>query len=152
MGDSNMRHIENIIGTKLPEDFKDFLKTNGGLSHYERYFIDSDKTVWEVNRYLAYQDLFKLTEEFLESYKRKLVPFAFDMGGWHFCLCLDEGSDYGSIVINRWSDYLPEEQFIAQMKVYYQIYHNGQEVRGPVQLNHSSQFEISFCNHVIWIR
>ncbi|MFD1605916.1 SMI1/KNR4 family protein [Flavobacterium artemisiae] len=112
MGDSNMRHIENIIGTKLPEDFKDFLKTNGGLSHYERYFIAIDKTMWEVNRYLAYQDLFKLTEEFLESYKRKLVPFAFDMGGWHFCLCLDEGSDYGSIVINRWSDYLPEEQFI----------------------------------------
>lgn len=112
MGDSNMRHIESIINVELTEDFKDFLKLNGGLSHYERFFIDQDKTVWEVNSYLNYFELFKLTSEFLEKYKRKLIPFAFDMGGWHFCLCLDEGSDMGGIIVNRWTDHLPKDQFL----------------------------------------
>jgi SMI1-KNR4 cell-wall len=112
MGDSNIRHIESIIGSPLSENFKEFLKENGGLSHYERYFIDKAQTQWEVQKYLTYVELFKLTEEFLREYKRKLVPFAFDPGGWHFCLCMDEGADYGSIIINRWTDHLPEEQFL----------------------------------------
>ena len=90
MGDSNMRHIESIIGLLLPENFKFFLKENGGLSHYERYFFDKEQTQWEVKKYLAYVEFFKLTEEFLDEYKRRLVPFAFDPGGWHFCLCMDK--------------------------------------------------------------
>ena len=113
MGDSNMRHIESIIGATLFENFKEFLKENGGLSHYERYFIDRAKIQWEVKKYLTYGELFKLTEEFLREYKRKLIPFAYDPGGWHFCLCMDAGEDYGKIVINRWTDHLPEEQFLV---------------------------------------
>ena len=113
MGDSNMKHIESIIGLPLSENFKKFLKENGGLSHYERYFTDKVQTNWEVKKYLTYTELFKLTEEFLKEYNRKLIPFAYDGGGWHFCLCMDEGVDYGKIIVNRWTDYLPEEQFLV---------------------------------------
>lgn len=48
MRDSNMRHIESIIGSPLLENFKSFLKENAGLSHYERYFFDKEQTQWEV--------------------------------------------------------------------------------------------------------
>ncbi len=113
MGDSNIRHIESIIDSKLTENFKMFLKDNGGLSHFERYFIDDAQTQWEVQKYFTYTELFKLTKEFLENYKRKLVPFAYDLGGWHFCLCIDEGANYGKIIVNRWTDHLPEEQFLV---------------------------------------
>lgn len=113
MGDSNLRHIESIIDSKLSENFKMFLKDNGGLSHYERYFIDEIQTQWELQKYFTYTELFKLTKEFLDNYKRKLVPFAYDLGGWHFCLCMDVGADYGKIIVNRWTDHLPEEQFLV---------------------------------------
>jgi hypothetical protein len=63
MGDSNIKHIESIIGSVLPEDFKCFLKENAGLSHYERYFFDWEDTQWEVKKYLTYPELFKLEEE-----------------------------------------------------------------------------------------
>ena len=111
MGDSNTSHIESIIGSPLPDNFKEFLKENGGLSHYERIYIDNQNTHWEVISYLSYVELYKLTDEFKGAYERKLVPFAFDAGGWHFCLCFDE-SDYGTIIVNRWTDHIPEEQFL----------------------------------------
>ncbi|MDI9882799.1 SMI1/KNR4 family protein [Flectobacillus longus] len=112
MGDSNVRHIESIINISLSEDFKDFLKANAGLSHYERYFFDKDKTQWEVQKYLSYPELFKIEEELFIDYHRKLVPFAYDPGGWHFCLSFDKDT-YGKIIINRWTDHLPEEQFLV---------------------------------------
>jgi hypothetical protein len=40
------------------------------------------------------------------------VPFAYDPGGWHFCLSFDADT-YGKIIINRWTDHLPEEQFLV---------------------------------------
>lgn len=111
MGDASIRLVEESIASTFSENFKDFMKENGGLSHFERYFIDKENTQWEVNSYCNFTELYKLTEEFLKSYHRKLVPFAFDAGGWHFCLCIEE-KDYGTVIINRWTDYLPEEQFL----------------------------------------
>lgn len=109
----NLNSIELIIGNPLPIDFQEFIKSNGGLSHYERFYIDDKKNCWEVSSYLDYDDLHKLTQEFLQSYNRKLVPFAYDMGGWHFCLCMDDTAENGKIIVNRWSDYLPTEQFLV---------------------------------------
>ncbi|MBK9580663.1 MAG: SMI1/KNR4 family protein [Saprospiraceae bacterium] len=42
----------------------------------------------------------------------KKIPFAYDPGGWHFCLSFDEDT-FGKVVVNRWSDHLPEDQFIV---------------------------------------
>lgn len=75
-------------------------------------FFDEAQTKWEVQKYLTYSELFELTRELTEKYHRKLIPFAYDLGGWHFVLCMDEGANYGSVIINRWSDYLPNEQFL----------------------------------------
>lgn len=63
-------------------------------------------------KYLTYPELYKLTDEFLREYHRKLVSFAYDPGGWHLCLSFDEAT-YGNIIINRWTDNLPEEQFLV---------------------------------------
>lgn len=108
----NLSSIEKIIDKSLPMIFQDFMKSNGGLSHYERIFIDKHEAHWEVNIYLNYSDMYKLTEEFLKEYHRKLIPFAYDGGGWHFCLSFDADT-YGKIIINRWTDHLPEEQFLV---------------------------------------
>ena len=34
-----------------------------------------------------------------------------DPGGWHFCLSIDE-KDYGTIIVNRWTDHSEENQFL----------------------------------------
>lgn len=112
MGDSNIRHIESIINESLSIEFASFLKQNAGLSHYERIYIDHEQTEWEVKKYLTYVEMFKLTNEFIVEYKRKLLPFAFDLGGWHFCLSFDPDT-YGKIIINRWTDHSPEDQFVV---------------------------------------
>ncbi len=107
----SLESIENIIKEKFPVEFTQFMVLNGGLSHYERIFTDKDKTLWEVQSYLNYSELYNLTKEFFEVYQRKLVPFAYDLGNWHFCLCMDE-KDFGCIIVNRWTDYPKEEQFL----------------------------------------
>jgi hypothetical protein len=112
MGDASIKLIEDVIGEKFDIYFAEFLKKNAGLSHEEFIYIDKSKTEWHVQSYNDFNDLFGLTKEFLDGYKRKLVPFAYDGGGWHFCLSFDDET-YGKIIINRWTDHLPEEQFLV---------------------------------------
>ncbi|HEX7904185.1 MAG TPA: SMI1/KNR4 family protein [Chitinophagaceae bacterium] len=112
MGEASVQMLEQIVGEKFSENFREFLKENSGLSHYENIFIDKDGTRWQIQQYNMFKDLYGLTEEFLKTYKRKLIPFAYDPGRWHFCLCFDPGDDYGAIIVNRWTDHLPEEQFL----------------------------------------
>lgn len=105
--------IEKIVEDKIPEIFREYIKRYGGEVILEKYFVDHSKLEWELSQFNLFKDLYGLTKEFLEEYNRKLIPFAYDPGGWHFCLCLDEGNDYGKIIINRWTDHLPEEQFLV---------------------------------------
>ena len=95
----------------LPENFKNFILDYQGTGVNEILFYDKKNTLWVLNGFLIFEEMEKLYETFLEKYKRKLFPFAFDSGGWHFCLCMD-GYDFGTIYINRWTDHLPEEQFL----------------------------------------
>lgn len=111
IGDASLQLIEEIVNGRFSENFKRFLKESAGLSYYESVFVDAAKTEWHVQQYNSFDDLYGLTQEFLNVYKRKLIPFAHDPGGWHFCLCMDE-EDHGAIFINRWTDHLPEEQFL----------------------------------------
>ncbi len=112
MGSSNLNILENLISDKIPILISDFLKENAGLSHYERYYKDDKNVIWEVSKYLTFGEMFKLTQEFLREYKPRLLPFAYDPGGWHFCLSFDQES-YGKIIINRWTDHKPEDQFLV---------------------------------------
>jgi SMI1-KNR4 cell-wall len=110
MGNANFKHLEEIANAQIPTLFKEFMVKNAGLSHYERYF-SNDETIWEVHGYEEYIGMFELFEEFIKSGWGQMLPFAFDPGGWHYCLCLNE-KDYGCIFVNRWTDHLPEEQFL----------------------------------------
>lgn len=110
--DFELNMIEKIVGNQLPLLVRNYIKKYGGSSIVEKYFKDKRGLEWELSQFNLFKDLHGLTEEFLREYKRKLIPFAYDPGGWHFCLCMDEGKDYGAIIINRWTDHLSEEQFL----------------------------------------
>ena len=111
--DFELNLIENIVGNKIPDLARSYIKKYGGLMIAEKYFFDKNGLEWELSQFNLFKELHGLTEEFLREYKRKLIPFAYDPGGWHYCLCFDEGEDYGKIIVNRWTDHLPEEQFLV---------------------------------------
>lgn len=109
--DFELNMIEDLLDSTIPIVVRDYIKKYGGDAIDERYFEDKQGLVWEISQFNKFKDIYGLSKEFLKEYKRKLVPFAYDPGGWHFCLNLDE-QDFGSILINRWTDHLPEEQFL----------------------------------------
>ena len=112
LGSGNIKLIERAIEQKLPLNFKEFIIVNAGLSHYENIFTDTQGYVWEVTQYNQYKDLIGLFKEFKQSGFGLKLPFAYDPGGWHFCLSFDKET-FGKIIINRWTDHSPEEQFLV---------------------------------------
>jgi hypothetical protein len=96
---------------QLSNNFKQFYLEYQGSKVKEILFFDITNEMWVLNSFFELKEMDLLFLEFLEAYKRKLIPFAFDPGGWHFCLCMDE-KDFGAIIVNRWTDHLPEEQFL----------------------------------------
>ena len=103
--------IENILENTIPVNVREYIKRYGGNSILECYFTDNKGLEWELNQFNLFIDLFKLTKEFKEKGWGLKVPFAYDPGGWHFCLSFDKET-YGKVLINRWTDHLPEEQFL----------------------------------------
>lgn len=67
---------------------------------------------WELQTFDHIASIIDLTKEFKEKGWGLKVPFAYDPGGWHFCLSFDKET-YGQIIINRWTDHSPEEQFVV---------------------------------------
>ncbi|MBB6460289.1 SMI1/KNR4 family protein [Flammeovirga kamogawensis] len=112
LGNGNIKLIERELGQELPNDFKKFIVNNAGLSHYECLFEDNQGNSWEVSQYNQYKDLIGLLREFKEKGLGLKICFAYDPGGWHYCLSFDKET-YGEIIVNRWTDYPPEEQFIV---------------------------------------
>ena len=111
MGPYNFKLIAELFQSELSNEFKEFMTYNAGLGHYERIFKDEEGTSWEVNQYLEFKEMYNLSKEFTSANWGKMLPFAFDPGGWHFCLCLEK-EYYGSIFVNRWTDHSREEQFL----------------------------------------
>ncbi|HEX7904183.1 MAG TPA: SMI1/KNR4 family protein [Chitinophagaceae bacterium] len=112
IGDKSFQIIEDIVGSKFSDNFKAIMKGYAGLNVFENIYRDRDNNIWALGSFDNFTSIYELTKEFIQNYKRKLIPFAYDPGGWHFCLCMDEGVDYGKIIINRWTDHLPKEQFL----------------------------------------
>jgi len=109
--DFELDMIDNILDDHIPENVRKYLKTYGGNSILECYYTDNGGLEWELSQFNLFIDLFKLTKEFKENGWGLKVPFAYDPGGWHFCLSFDKET-YGKIIINRWTDHSPEEQFL----------------------------------------
>lgn len=88
------------------------MKKSAGLRYMESYFLDKKGNLWVVAEYNLAAELHKLTREFKDHGWGLKIPFAFNSSGWHFCLSFDEDT-FGKIIINRWTDHSPEEQFIV---------------------------------------
>jgi hypothetical protein len=96
---------------KLPSHIKEFIKNYQGSKVKEILFYDKKMELWVINAFFLFSEAVKLFLEFLNSYQRRMLPFAYDPGGWHFCICLEK-KDFGAIYVNRWTDHLPNEQFV----------------------------------------
>jgi hypothetical protein len=110
----NMEEIESFEREEsiiIPEIYKEFIVEYQGSGVNEILYYDKSNTLWILNAFSEYEDMTALYKELKSGYGRKLIPFAYDPGGWHFCLCLDD-EYFGTIYINRWTDHLPEEQFL----------------------------------------
>ncbi len=112
LNESTIENFEDVNKFILDNKFKEAIIKYQGCKVDEILFFDKSNEMWVLNAFFPFIEITQLYEEFLREYKQKLIPFAYDPGGWHFCLCMDEGADYGTIIINRWTDYLPEEQFL----------------------------------------
>ena len=110
--DAEFNFIENTLKIDLPSIFKNYLKKYGEISISESNFSSNGNGDFQIGQFLMFDEILNLSKEFFQEYKRKLVPFAYDGGGWHFCLSFD-AETYGKIIINRWTDHLPEEQFLV---------------------------------------
>lgn len=112
VGTRYLQLLEETIGEPLPNSMKILLLKYSGLEVLENIYIDSDRTVWEIQTFDYIASMIDLTKEFIENGWGKILPFAYDPGGWHYCLSF-ELDTYGKILVNRWTDYPPEEQFLV---------------------------------------
>ena len=109
--DFELNLIEKVFEKPISENVRSFLKKYSGVGIYECFYLDKKGKSWEISQFHLFNDLYQLSKEFIEKGWGLFLPFAFDPGGWHFCLNMDE-KDYGAIFINRWTDHLPEDQFV----------------------------------------
>lgn len=110
--DACAKAIERLIGNTLDDTFKKFMNLYSGHSIYEQYYKDKNSKEWILSSIDNFTSIFKLTKEFKNSGWGNKIPFGYDEGGWHFCLSFDEET-FGKVLINRWTDHLPEEQFVV---------------------------------------
>jgi len=111
-GKRYLQLLEKAIGSNLPESLKGLIVKYAGLAVLENTFWDKNNTEWELQTFDHVASMVDLTKEFIEKGWGKKLPFAFDPGGWHYCLSFEEES-FGKVVVNRWSDHSPEDQFVV---------------------------------------
>lgn len=112
MGERSFKLLEKIVNGTCPDYFKEFMKKYSGLSIIEDCYIDSRGENWIVAAFDNFKSILELTKEFKEKGWGLKIPFAYDQGGWHFCLSFD-GDLLGKIIVNRWTDHDESEQFVV---------------------------------------
>jgi hypothetical protein len=95
----------------LSSSVKTILENYAGHGVDECIYQDLEKRTWVLNNFLPFSSIYSLGCDILDLYQTKLMPFAIDPGGWHFCLCLEE-HDYNAVFIHRWTDHKPEDAFL----------------------------------------
>lgn len=111
-GKRYLQLLENAIGSILPESLRGLVVKYAGLAVLENTFRDKNNTEWELQAFDHVASMVDLTKEFIEKGWGKKLPFGFDPGGWHYCLSFEEES-FGKVMVNRWTDHVPEDQFIV---------------------------------------
>lgn len=112
IGARNFKMLEELVKGVLPASFKEFMIKYSGLGLIEDYYTDSLGEGWIVAAYDSSSSMYGLTKEFIENGWGNKLPFAYDEGGWHYCLSFDDAT-YGKIIVNRWTDYDPSDQFLV---------------------------------------
>jgi hypothetical protein len=112
MGRKNFEYLEGMVGGAFPASFTAFMTKYAGMSLEEDFYKDASGNAWIVAAYDNFVSMHSLTKEFKENGWGLKVPFAYDGGGWHFCLSFD-AQTMGKVLINRWTDHSPEEQFLV---------------------------------------
>lgn len=103
--------LEQTYGIKIPQYFTDFMQIYASSGVIERVYKGINGQNWKIGSFCPYKTMYEYVGEFLENNLGIKVPFAFDYGGWIFCICLDE-NDYNSVYIYRSSDHLPKDAFL----------------------------------------
>jgi len=75
-----------VVGIELPNELISIIEKYGGLAVLEDKYIDSNNNEWELQTFDHIASIIDLTKEFKEKGWGLKVPFAYDPGGWHFCL------------------------------------------------------------------
>ena len=96
----------------MPDQLVHVLGDYSGSSVVEDTFIEYSGKDCKLKTFDTFPFIIDLTKEFRESGWGLKVPFAYDPGGWHFCLSFDEDAR-GKVFVNRWTDHAPEEQFVV---------------------------------------
>ncbi|HLO43054.1 MAG TPA: SMI1/KNR4 family protein [Leadbetterella sp.] len=111
IGEKSLDLLDKLIGFELPFLLRQILINYSGLSIEQDYYIDKNGNEWILAAFDNFNSIYKLTTEFKDSGWGNKIPFGYDEGGWHFCLSFDEET-FGKVLINRWTDHLPEDQFV----------------------------------------
>ncbi len=111
-GKRSFEYLEEMSGFELSENFVKFMTKYAGLSVNERFYNDINNIKWELQSFDNILTSAKLAKEFKENGWGLKLPFAFDPGGWHYCISYEEATSM-KILVNRWTDHLPEDQFIV---------------------------------------
>lgn len=109
-GKRSFEYLEEMSGFKLSENFVKFMTKYAGLEVVERFYTDLDNNIWELQSFDDILSSAKLSKEFKENGWGLKLPFAYDPGGWHYCISYEEET-YNKVIVNRWTDHLPEDQF-----------------------------------------
>ena len=99
VGKRYLNLLEDFLGDKLSDYFKEIMIGYAGLIVLEDSYTDVSKNKWELQSFDNIASILQLSKEFKENGWGLKVPFAYDPGGWHFCLSFDKET-YGKIIIN----------------------------------------------------
>lgn len=111
-GKRYLKLLENAIGGSLPVSLNEVILKYAGLRVLEDTYEDKSKVLWEIQSFDNVASMVDLTKEFSVKGWGKKLPFAFDPGGWHYCLSFDEDT-YGKVIVNRWTDHEDKDQFLV---------------------------------------
>jgi hypothetical protein len=111
-GKRYLKLLENAIGGSLPVSLNEVILKYAGLRVLEDTYEDKSKVLWEIQSFDNVASMVVLTKEFIVKGWGKKLPFAFDPGGWHYCLSFDEDT-YGKVIVNRWTDHEDKDQFLV---------------------------------------
>ena len=113
VGDGAFERLESLIGEKLPDVFKDFLKLYSGFGLEEDYFLDINGREWLIGGYSKWTEIYKYAKKLKEDNLGVKLPFAYDTGRWYLCLCFDDGDNYGKILVRPTHHNLDNVDFIV---------------------------------------